>query len=209
MLASVTSTAVKLTRSCSRRIAVPKAFAPRDRYNSRSAGVSRSRAAVVGGWLSHPLALVGEQGGAVHEHGPGMRERLPQPVQDREPVGVEVAPVDQVEASQPAQRFNDPHRVPAPEGHDRVRREWEREVGDLVLDDIDARDSRRRGRELLHADGQRGRTLRAAIHGGGPPTLAAERDGPPGLGDGYGSRSLPHLTTVIVPALSGCALPGA
>ena len=71
-------------------------------------------------------------------------------------MGVEVAPVDDVQARQPGHRFEHLDGVAAAEDHDRVGRQREREVGDLVLDDVGAGDSRRRGGELIGADGKLG-----------------------------------------------------
>jgi hypothetical protein len=45
--------------------------------------------------------LVGEEGLTVHEDGAGVREACAEPVQDREAVGVHVAPVGQVEGCEP------------------------------------------------------------------------------------------------------------
>ncbi len=100
--------------------------------------------------------MVGEQGGTVHEHGADVREAVPQPVQDREPVSIEIAPVDQVKTRQPVQRLQGPHRIAAAEDHDRGRGEREGEVGDLVLYHENATDSWRRGGELGRAHGQLG-----------------------------------------------------
>jgi hypothetical protein len=49
------------------------------------------------------MVAVSQQRGLVHQHGPNVREPLSQPVQDREPVRVDVTPVDQVKVGQPAE----------------------------------------------------------------------------------------------------------
>jgi hypothetical protein len=86
----------------------------------------------------------------------GLRDVVAQSVQDREAVRVDVAPVDDVEGGQPGQRFERVDRVSAAEDDHGVDGEGERQIGDLVLDDEGAGDARRRGGELVGADGQLG-----------------------------------------------------
>src|ERR1019366_6748397 len=54
-----------------------------------------------GGRLAYPLLAVGEEGGAVHQDGASVRDVVAQAVQDREAVGVDVAPVADVQGGEP------------------------------------------------------------------------------------------------------------
>src|ERR1700733_4289415 len=47
-------------------------------------------------WLADPLLAVGEERGPVHQNGAGVRDVVPEAVQDLEAVGVDIAPVDDV-----------------------------------------------------------------------------------------------------------------
>src|SRR5262249_58942000 len=86
--------------------------------------------------FAYPLTLVGQEGGPVHEQRSGVRYAVTQPVEDGEAVGVDVAPVVQPAIGQPVERLDGGHRVPTAEERDRVRYGRERQVRDLVLDDV-------------------------------------------------------------------------
>ena len=60
-------------------------------------------------------------------------------------MGIDVAPVDEVEPGQPAERLEYGHGVPGAEDHHGALGEGKRQVGDLVLDHVDPDDPGRRG----------------------------------------------------------------
>jgi hypothetical protein len=124
--------------------------------------------------LDHPLAAVGQQRCAVHQHRAGVSEPAPQPVEDHEAVGVDVAPVDQVQIGEPGERFEHVHRVTPAEDDDGVARQREGQVGDLVLDHVGALGFRRRRRELAGADGELGEAAESRRAEPNVARLAAE-----------------------------------
>ena len=107
--------------------------------------------------LGAPLVAMGEQGGLVHQDGPGVGEAATHPAEDGEAVGVDVSPVDDVQAGEPGQRAELPGGVAAAVDDDGPRREWERQVGDLVLDDERAAGARWRRGQLVGTDGKLGK----------------------------------------------------
>ena len=82
---------------------------------------------MVGSWLADPLVTVGEEGGTVHQNGAGLRDVVAETVQDREAVGVDVAPVDESRAvSQPSDSststaYPPPRMTIAPRGSGKAR----------------------------------------------------------------------------------------
>jgi hypothetical protein len=93
-----------------------------------------------------------------------MWQVLPQPVKDCEAVGVDVAPVHDVDIGQPAERLEHRDCVPAAKDHHRRRRGREREVGDLVLDHVGTGDAVRCCRELTRADRHLGESTETSGH---------------------------------------------
>ena len=82
----------------------------------------------------HPAVAVGQERPAIHQDRTGLRQPGPQAVQDGEPVGVDVAPVDDVDAGEPGQPAHPVHIEALAPDHDSVRRHGHAEIGDLVLD---------------------------------------------------------------------------
>src|SRR5215469_5037531 len=89
-------------------------------------------------------------------------------------MGVNITPVDEVTVRQPGERPEQADRVAAPEDHDGVRLKREREIGDLILDDVHAVGAWRRRAELVHADGQFGETADGRDGAKGDPRTRAE-----------------------------------
>src|SRR5260370_23295360 len=77
-------------------------------------------------------------------------------------MGVDVAPVHDIEAGQPAQGREHRYGVAAAQYRHRRSREREREICDLVLDDVNPVDAIRRHRELGDADKQFGESAKTS-----------------------------------------------
>ena len=82
-------------------------------------------------------------------------------------MGVDVAPVDQVQVRQPAEWLEDVHGVSPAEDDDRSGGQRESQIGDLVLDHVSPPGTGRRSGEFVRADGQlaeAAETRRAEAH---------------------------------------------
>ena len=114
-----------------------------------------------------PPIAVGKQRVTVHEHRTRLRQPRAQSVEDREPVGVDVAPVQDLGVGQPSQPTNLIDIESFASEHDAVGGDVDGQIRDLVLDDD--RDPRFDGqlRQLLGTYSQFGQRRRQAQRCGG------------------------------------------
>ena len=86
--------------------------------------------------LGSPMSTVGQQRFSVHEYRMCVGKDFPDSTKDREAMGVDVAPVDEISSVKPASAASTATANPLPKIDNRVRTAGKARIGDLVLDDV-------------------------------------------------------------------------